>query len=181
MELGSFANLQGAAPPLTSDLLEAWRVRSGRGGLSISDEPLTPREDQAARAERVPERGSATWDAIFATPDAPDWLVVGGQARESDDLSLRQLAARDQARARDEGGFSGQGNLGQQVAFFRTQLLLVEEEIRRVETRLSQTKESDPNRLVLERALQDAQIRRMAFMEQIRALDAATRPAVPRR
>ncbi len=182
--LGSFAELDGAGSPRPVDLLAAWQLRRSRAGLGERERVIEPGviEPRVAEPGRAPERGSREWHEAFASADAPDSLVIGGQARQSADLSLAELAARDASLARasaDTGPV--QGDLERQLVWFRSQRVAMAQSLSDLEARLARGEVTAVERQVLQRDIASLRDSIGRFDQQIRALEAAIRASIPRR
>ncbi|HZW10832.1 MAG TPA: PDZ domain-containing protein [Phycisphaerales bacterium] len=180
VRLGSFADLRTGAPR-GGDLLSAWRMRRARGAGGAASDPIVPEAGARGPEARIPGRETPEWRAVFASPDAPDTLVIGGQARQSADLSLTELAGLDAARTRIvEAGARGQDDLELQVSWFRRQRSMAMEELAGLEARLLNEGLSPVERqsIVRDAARMEALI--ASTEQQIRALENAIRGDAPR-
>ncbi|MBK7403542.1 MAG: PDZ domain-containing protein [Phycisphaerales bacterium] len=96
--LGSFSQLSSPMSPLPGDLLAAWSLRRSRSSGATPPDSIVPVPDVETMPEYQAPRGSPGWERVFDAGDAPRGLVLGGQPRESQDLSPRELASVEAAR-----------------------------------------------------------------------------------
>lgn len=173
--LGSFANLGPAASPRPSDLLAAWSLRRARSGESLVSDPVVP--SPGAEAADSPERGSPAWEALYARGDGADGLVVGGQPRESADLSLTRLAALDASRliTLDDLEFAGDADLALQIGLLRNRRSQVLDDIERFEGIIERGNLDAGGRVMMRQRLEQQRDQLAAIEEQIRLLDATRR------
>jgi hypothetical protein len=180
LALGSFADLDGPGSPRTVDLLGAWHLRRAR--LGDTRGPVIEPQPLPVGEAPVPEPGSREWDQLYATGDAPESLVIGGQARQSAALSLAELSARDEALARASADLGpGQGDLERQLVWFRSQRVAMAQTLASLEARLAAGDLSAVDRQNLQRDILSIRESLGRYDEQIRALDAAIRANIPRR
>ena len=180
--LGSFAKLSGAASPRPGDLLAAWTLRRAR---QARDTPLPPAglimpkawKLRGEEASPLPEPGSRAWEAIFATADAPRGLIVGGQMRETIDLSLSQLAAMDASRALtlEDLQTGGPADLAAQITLLRNRRELIRDDIDRITGLLERGNLDAAARAMMRRRLEDERQMLLVLEEQMRMLDEARR------
>lgn len=179
--LGSFANLSGAASPRPGDLLAAWTLRQAREAAPRTTELIVPKagvlHGTSADAPPLPEPGSRAWGKVFATADAPRGLIVGGQMRETIDLSLSQLTAMDASRSLtlEDLQTGGPADLAVQITLLRNQRELVLGDIDRIIGLLERGNLDAAARAMMRRRLEDERRMRLVLEEQIRMLDEARR------
>ncbi|MCC7388384.1 MAG: PDZ domain-containing protein [Phycisphaerales bacterium] len=175
VELGSFESLAGGVGPRESDILAAWNLRRVRNGPLGHAEPLTP--SPLPTDTQKPATGEPAWQLLYATADAPPGLRVGGQARETLDLSLTQLAAIDASRSLtlDDLQDAGDADLAVQVALLRDRRGLMLDDIDRM-TQLIEGRNLDAaGRAMMRRRLEEQRQILQILEEQIRVLEEARR------
>ena len=169
VELGSFESLPNAMSPAPETLARAWRIRSGLRSPA-HPAPIVPRlEDQAGAP---PDRGSRRWESIFASPDAPPELVVGGQPRLSIDESIWAMPLDEPAQAGPPGA-----DLDALLAALGEQRLNTLAEITRLQSLLADITVPAAQRQAISARVGALQRRLVQLDEQIRALERA--PARP--
>ncbi|MDQ7012984.1 MAG: PDZ domain-containing protein [Planctomycetota bacterium] len=179
--LGSFGNLRGAASPRPSDLVAAWTLRQTRDGAAQRGKPITPVPRQPGAADnQTPgntDPDSAAWLAVYATGDAPGWLVLGGQPRETADLSLTRLAALDASRAVtiEDPELLGNADLVLQLAILRNERTQAIEDIRRLEALIGGGNLDAGGRAMMRRRLDQEREKLAVLEEQIRLVDKTRR------
>jgi hypothetical protein len=178
--LGSFADLR-TGTPREGDVLRAWRLRQARAGGGGAGAPIVPEPHAGGPDGEALERDTQEWRAVFASGDAPGSVVLGGQARQSADLSLAEIAGRDASRARiAAAGDRGQDDLEVQVAWFRRQRSMGLEELAGLEARLANEGLTRVERQSIERDMERMRALIAGTEQQIRALENAVRGGMPR-
>lgn len=181
--LGSFGNLRGAASPRPSDLVAAWTLRQTRDGAEQRGEPIAPAPYKPGTTGSLPpdnedtDPDSAGWLAVYASGDAPDWLVLGGQPRETADLSLTRLAALDASRAVtiEDPELLGNADLVLQLAILRNERTQSLEDIQRLEALIGGGNLDAGGRAMMRRRLDQEREQLAVLEEQIRLVDKARR------
>lgn len=175
--LDSFGRLVGAAAPRPGDLLAAWTLRRSRDGASPTGEPIVPERRSPGDESVPPEPGTRAWESAFATPDGPRGLRVGGQVRESIDLSLSQLAAMDASRALtlEDLQAGGAADLSVQISLLRDRRGLILDDIERIADLIEGRNLDAAGRAMMRRRLDDERQMLVVIEEQIRMLDEARR------
>ncbi len=183
--LGSFGNLSGAASPRPSDLVAAWTLRQTRNEAARPSEPITPKRTEPGAADSPENRnagaasepGSAEWLAVYASGDAPGFLVLGGQPRETADLSLTRLAALDASRTvtLEDPELLGNADLALQLAILRNKRTQSLEDIRRLEALIGGGNLDAGNRAMMRRRLDQEREQLAVLEEQIRLVDKTRR------
>lgn len=173
VELGSFESLIGGAGPRETDILEAWNLRRGREGALGYPDPLAP--VALAGAPDKPEPGSASWERAYATGDAPSGVRVGGQSRDTVDLSLRQLNAMDASRALtlDDLEGAGQADLVVQISLLRDRRELVLDDLDRINQLIDGRNLDQAGRAMMRRRYDEERRTLQVIEEQIRLLEEA--------
>ncbi|MFG0260033.1 MAG: PDZ domain-containing protein [Phycisphaerales bacterium JB041] len=179
--LGSFGNLRGAATPRPSDLVAAWSLRQIRRGVaSAHGTPITPVPADlvgAAAGGDAPEPGSAEWLSVYASSDAPGGLLVGGQPRETADLSLTRLAALDASRSvtLEDPELLGNADLVLQLTILRNERSQVLDDITRIENLIGGPNLDAGGRAMMRRRLEQVREQLGVLEEQIRRIDETRR------
>lgn len=175
VQLSSFAALTGAAPPRPGDLLAAWTLRRARDRVEPLDAPIVPRPAPVIGADALHEPGSRAWESAFATGDAPAGLRVGGQARESIDRSLTQLAAADASRALtlEDLQDNGEADLAVQIVSLRERRQRMLEDIDRIGALIDGPNLDARGRAMMRRRLEEERQMLQVLEEQIRMLEEA--------
>lgn len=177
--LGSFGNLRGAATPRPSDLVAAWSLRQSRQGVAtLLGTPIRPEPVEIGGAGGdAPEPGSAAWLSVYASSDAPSGLLVGGQPRETADLSLTRLAALDASRAvtLEDPELMGDADLVLQLTILRNERSQVLDDITRIENLIGGPNLDAGGRAMMRRRLDQVREQLGVLEEQIRRIDETRR------
>lgn len=175
--LGSFARLTGAASPRPGDLLAAWTLRQSRQTTPGEDEPIVPTAGAQQDEPLFPEQGSRAWAEVYATSDSPRGLLVGGQTRESVDLSLSQLTAMDASRGLtlEDLQAVGPADIAVQISLLRQRRELIQDTIRQVTELLERGNLDGAARAMMHRRLDIERQKLLVLEEQVRMLDEARR------
>lgn len=179
--LGSFGNLRGAATPRASDLVAAWSLRQSRRGVAtLLGTPIRPEPVELggeAGGGDAPEPGSAAWLAVYASSDAPSGLLVGGQPRETADLSLTRLAALDASRAvtLEDPELMGDADLVLQLTILRNERSQVLDDVTRIENLIGGPNLDAGGRAMMRRRLEQVREQLGVLEEQIRRIDETRR------
>ncbi len=179
--LGSFARLNVTASPRPGDLLAAWTLRQARQVSLLPAEPIVPkpavRGGDDTEQLRLPEPGTRAWDSAFATGDAPRSLLVGGQMRETVDLSLSQLAVMDASRAitLEDLQASGPADIAIQITLLRNRRELILSDIKRYTQLIEGGKINGAARAMKRQQLAIERQKLLVLEEQMRMLDEARR------
>lgn len=175
--LRSFRDLRGGASPRVTDLYAAWMLRRSRAADPSRVSAIVPDRQQPDGDAAPLDPGSGEWIAFYTSGDAPGGLVVGGQPRETGDLSLTRLAALDASRGvtLEDPEIMGDADLVLQLTILRNERARSLEDITRLEQLVTSPHIDAGNRIAVRQQLELERERLGVLEEQIRRVDETRR------